>query len=57
MGRLSNLKDYRREKSDYLPEKNWQYQVEQFRYKSTKRRLQSLETVSQLNLEKMPVKY
>ncbi len=57
VGRLSNLKDYRRGGSSYLSGTKWQYQVEQFRYKSTKRRLQSLETVSQLNLEKMPLKF
>lgn len=57
VGRLSNLKDYRAVKSNYLSESKWQYQVEQFRYKSMKRRLQSLETVSQLNLEKMPLKF
>lgn len=57
VGRLSNLKDYRRGETDYLSETKWQYQVEQFRYKSMKRRLQSLETVSQLNLEKMPLKF
>lgn len=57
VGKLSNLKDYRRGESNYLSGTKWQYQVEQFRYKSMKRRLQSLETVSQLNLEKMPLKF
>ena len=57
VGRLSNLKDYRVTKSDSQSETKWEYQVEQFRCKSMKRRLQSLEIVSQLNLDKMPLKY
>ena len=54
VGRLSNLKDYRVTKSDSQLETKWEYRVEQFRCKSMKKRLQSLEIVSQLNLDKMP---
>ncbi len=54
VGRLSNLKDYRVTKSDSQLETKWEYRVEQFRCKSIKKRLQSLEIVSQLNLDKMP---
>ncbi|MDJ0593986.1 MAG: hypothetical protein QNJ72_29075 [Pleurocapsa sp. MO_226.B13] len=56
VGRLSNLKDYRVTKSDSQLETKWEYRVEQFRCKSMKKRLQSLEIVSQLNLDKMPPK-
>ncbi len=56
VGRLSNLKDYRVTKSDSQLETKWEYRVEQFRCKSMKKRLQSLEMVSQLNLDKMPLK-
>lgn len=56
VGRLSILKNYRVTKSNSQLETKWEYRVERFRCKSMKKRLQSLEMVSQLNLDKMPLK-
>ena len=54
IGRLSNLKDCRAEEYRHLPKKKWEYSVEKFSHKKIERRLQDLETISRLNLEKMP---
>ncbi len=52
--KLSNLKDYRREEKRHLLEKKWQYSVEKFRHKKISRRLQNLEIIARLDLEKPP---
>ena len=54
VGKLSNLKDCRREEERHLLEKKWQYFVEKFRHKKISRRLQDLETIARLDLEKLP---
>ena len=54
VGRLSNLKDCRREDKRHFLEKKWQYSVEKFRHKKRSRRLQDLEIIAQLDLEKPP---
>ena len=52
--KLSNLKDCRREEERHFLEKKWQYFVEKFRHKKISRRLQDLETIARLDLEKPP---
>ncbi|AFZ38010.1 hypothetical protein Sta7437_4549 (plasmid) [Stanieria cyanosphaera PCC 7437] len=54
VGRLSNLKDCRREEKRHFLEKRWQYSVEKFRHKKISRRLQDLEIIARLDLEKPP---
>ncbi|GAB4552198.1 MAG: hypothetical protein Tsb0014_46150 [Pleurocapsa sp.] len=54
VGILSNLKDCRREEERHLLENKWQYSVEKFRHKKISRRLQDLETIARLDLEKLP---
>jgi hypothetical protein len=54
IGRLSNLKDCRREEDHHLLENKWQYSVEKFRHKKMSRRLQDLEIIARLDLEKLP---
>ena len=54
VGRLSNLKDCRREEDHHLLENKWQYFVEKFRHKKMSKRLQDLETIARLDLEKLP---
>ena len=54
VGKLSNLKDCRREEERRFLEKKWQYFVEKFRHKKISRRLQDLETIARLDLEKLP---
>ena len=54
VGKLSNLKDFRREEKRHLLGNKWQYSVEKFRHKKISRRLQDLETIARLDLEKPP---
>ncbi len=54
VGKLSNLKDCRREQEHHSLGNKWQYSVEKFRHKKISRRLQDLETIAQLDLEKPP---
>ena len=54
VGILSNLKDCRREEEHHLLGNKWQYSVEKFRHKKISRRLQDLETIARLDLEKLP---
>ncbi len=54
VGKLSNLKDCRREEERHLLEKKWQYSVEKFRHKKISRRLQDLEIIARIDLEKLP---
>ena len=54
VGRLSNLKDFRREEEHHLLGNKWQYSVEKFRHKKMSRRLQDLEIIARLDLEKPP---
>ncbi len=54
VGRLSNLKDYRREEERHLLEKKWQCSVEKFCHKKMSIRLQHLEIIARVDLEKLP---
>ena len=54
VGRLSSLHRYELENLRHLPDKIWEYEVEKFKYKTLVKKLDSLQKIAQLDLEKLP---